>query len=430
MGGLLGGLPDGNQGNDWLKRDGGFEEKREKKGSIPYDYCTREWCIGKTEAQFIYSDGESYETFDKCSAGYDESQENKVLDALTDPEKNDGKECCADVAGDDDDEFMNCFTDVSTCIDDGGDAQECCDIYTGGSPDDDTDKTYTPDDEDEPDYSAGGAKTRPPSSEPGTRGDPHFKTWNGDIYDFHGICDLVLLNNQGYEGGLGMDIHVRTKKTKSWSSVSAMAIRIGDETFEIMAGFTDDRIWLHKLELQDDKYTLLKNKDLSISGYTIGFENTSSQQRTYVINLGEDGERITVASWKGMLRVDVDVGDDKSSLNKNYAGSVGLMGTFPEGKKFARDNRTDLSGDLNAFGQEWQVLPGDGNLLHFDESALQAPSKCSIPAKVDLRRRLGESKISVEIAEEACAGVANEDDFNLCVFDVMATGDKDLAGAY
>jgi hypothetical protein len=43
------------------------------------------------------------------------------------------------------------------------------------------------------------------------QGDPHFKTFGGEMYDFHGECDLVLLHNPEFNNNLGMDIHIRTK---------------------------------------------------------------------------------------------------------------------------------------------------------------------------------------------------------------------------
>ena len=44
-------------------------------------------------------------------------------------------------------------------------------------------------------------------------------------------------------------------------------------------------------------------------------------------------------------------------------------------------------------------------------------------------RRLGEAFISEEDADNACARVAPEDK-DACIFDVMATNDKDVAGSY
>merc|ERR1712232_1440220 len=58
----------------------------------------------------------------------------------------------------------------------------------------------------------------------GAKGDPHFKLWDGKAYDFHGICDLVLLHNPEFNNGLGMDIHIRTKKMKHWSYIKTAVI--------------------------------------------------------------------------------------------------------------------------------------------------------------------------------------------------------------
>ena len=43
----------------------------------------------------------------------------------------------------------------------------------------------------------------------GGMGDPHFKTWNNTYFDFHGQCDMVLLSNPSFDGGAGLEVHVR-----------------------------------------------------------------------------------------------------------------------------------------------------------------------------------------------------------------------------
>jgi hypothetical protein len=139
-------------------------------------------------------------------------------------------------------------------------------------------------------------------------------------------------------------------------------------------------------------------------------------------------ERIKLKTYKDFVSVLIEQGQ-----SKNFGDSVGLMGDFGQGRMFARDGNTVLE-DPNAFGQEWQVLETEPTLfqtLRFP----QHPMECTMPPSMEasqLRRRLLESSPVNELAaEEACAHWAGEgkDD---CVFDVLTTGDLEMAvvGAY
>merc|ERR1712216_1109068 len=133
------------------------------------------------------------------------------------------------------------------------------------------------------------------------------------------------------------------------------------------------------------------------------------------------GSFIRFRTFKDFVSVDIHKAD-----KRNFAGSLGLMGNL-KGDKIARDGMTVVE-DNNAFGLEWQVLPSEPMLFH-NIDGVQLPEKCPIPDQSQSRRRLRESTISLEDAELACGrvGAANRD---ACIFDVMATNDKDMAGAY
>jgi len=265
----------------------------------------------------------------------------------------------------------------------------------------------------------------------GVRGDPHFKTWDGKLYDFHGICDMILLHNPGFLNGLGMEIHIRSSKTRQWSYISRAVVLIGSEMFELST--TRDRIrfsteyWVNGVSGKNDNPSQEDTMVLpnTVSGFQIHYRSVNSQQSEYTIRIdGEDSdETLSLHTWKHMIRVDVNNGSAK-----NFGSSLGLMGAFSNSQKLGRDGASVME-DLNAFGQEWQVLPGEPKLFQVVEGP-QAPSKCEIPSKTQLRRRLAESEVSVEAAQKACASVANKDDFDLCVFDVIATGDVGSVGVY
>lgn len=51
------------------------------------------------------------------------------------------------------------------------------------------------------------------SSSPLVFGDPHFETWTGEKFDFHGACDLKLLESRSHN----LTIHIRTTQRYHYS---------------------------------------------------------------------------------------------------------------------------------------------------------------------------------------------------------------------
>lgn len=251
-------------------------------------------------------------------------------------------------------------------------------------------------------------------------GDPHFKTWNGDMYDFHGVCDLVLLHNPSFGGDRGMDIHLRTKRTRQWSYVDAAAVRVGDDVLEVAGGNKENNYWINGVKGKQLAHNT--ELDAQLSGHAIHFKKISEKSHQFLIDLGS-GENIVVATWNGFVRVNLGAGQSGT-----FEHSLGLMGSYDaNGVKLGRDGSTVIN-DSDSFGQEWQVLSKEPKLFH-DLEGPQAPERCEIPSSAEMRRRLADSTISREDAGIACSRV-NTEDFEVCVFDVLATNDKDVAGAY
>merc|ERR1712048_498593 len=153
----------------------------------------------------------------------------------------------------------------------------------------------------------------------------------------------------------------------------------------------------------------------SLAGYPITFQQTSSLSREFFVELGKD-EKIVFKTWNKMVSVDI-----VNPTVQNFGRSVGLLGSFPHGEMLAR-NKLKVFNDLNEFGQEWQVLPDEPKLFH-DIEGPQAPNRCEIPSNKEMRRRLTNSKVTKQDAENACATIVESDYYDLCIFDVMATGD-------
>lgn len=248
-------------------------------------------------------------------------------------------------------------------------------------------------------------------------GDPHFSTWSGRKFDFHGVCDLVLIHNPEFQQGLGLEIHVRTKKMKQFSFISSAVLQVGHESLEVMGDIHKNLFWINKMQGEDTDNEGIIGE---INGYDINYQKVNSKQHEFIVNVG--GASISMKTYKNFVHVGVS-----DATESSFGLSKGLFGAYGTGELTSRDGSKTFE-NMDEFGQEWQVRPGDGSLFHEVEGP-QAPDKCQMPLATNVRRRLAESNVSQEDAKLSCAHV-DPGVFEMCVFDVMATGDNGVAGAY
>lgn len=238
-----------------------------------------------------------------------------------------------------------------------------------------------------------------------------------------GECDLVLLQNPDFAHGLGMTIYMRTVIKSWWSYIESAVVQIGPNTLEIkgQSGQQDEKItyWLDGEEISD---MAMGDTDAKLGDYRVHFKRISGHQsRTRIDLLHRDAIGIEV--FKHFVRVNL-----QNRSGKQFVGSLGLMGRYPDGEKVARDGKTVLQ-DIDQFGLEWQVLASEPKLFHA-EGSVQHPTTCKMPQDTTSQtRRLGEAEVTLEQANKACSQVA-EEDFDFCVTDVLAVNDVDVAGAY
>jgi hypothetical protein len=226
----------------------------------------------------------------------------------------------------------------------------------------------------------------------------------------------VLLKNPGYKQGMGMNIHLRTRIEKFYSYIKTAVLQIGEETFEV-TGSPENSHWLNGMEGVE--------LPTRISGHPIGYREIDENQHKYNVLLGDNGEFIEIATYKHFVSVSI-----KSPSEANFQGSLGLMGKYETGEKVSRDGFTMID-DVNDFGLEWQVLPSDPKIFRLSEGP-EYPEKCMLPTISALESRNLRAEgdmITLEQAHRACARVASSD-FDICVFDVLATNDIGIAGAY
>jgi len=225
-----------------------------------------------------------------------------------------------------------------------------------------------------------------------------------------------MVSSKNFANGLGLDIHLRTKLVRHWSYIQKAVIRIGNDILEIegLADFSAS-YWInyeHMGELTD------------LAGFPMML---NENQDRYTIDLDSvyPGEKIQIKTFKEFVGVKI-IGATESS----FGDSIGISGDFHTGNTYARDGFTVLN-DFTQLGNEWQVLPSDGHLFH-ELSLPQYPQKCILPENPqgERKRRLGESTVSEEQAEQACAGLKDEFSRKGCIYDVLATQDLDMVGVY
>jgi len=242
----------------------------------------------------------------------------------------------------------------------------------------------------------------------GSYGDPHLRTWMGMIYDFHGECDLVLVKTPTFDNGQGLDVHIRTQMVDDWSYISDIAVRIGDDILEVGSKAV---YWLDGIAGAELPST--------VGGFPLELIHYGIRRHKFVVDLGLYGQ-IVIKVFSDFLAVEIN-----DAHSDGFGDSVGLMGKFTDGNLVSRDGR--IMEDLNEFGMNWQVRDTEPKLFQ-EEKGPQYPQVCNMPVETSTSRRLSESMVSFEDAAKACEGWA-EEAMESCIYDVMATGDLDMAQA-
>jgi len=237
--------------------------------------------------------------------------------------------------------------------------------------------------------------------------DPHFRMWDNEHFSYHGQCDLLLMRSPSFASGLGLEVHVRTKINKHYSFINGLAVKLGNEYFEMEPRDTfyfNGQLYEHPLNF--------------FAGYPIEKIEVAPWCRDKCENaeiyriLFDDEGHIEMANWAGFLHVEVE---------GVFGDATGLLGMSGTPGKFGRNGT--LLDDVNEYGSEWQVNDNDPILFRTARSP-QYPESCVLPEMSS--RRLETDPATRRIAEDACSNV-HKSRRQLCEFDVEATGNKEMA---
>ena len=156
--------------------------------------------------------------------------------------------------------------------------------------------------------------------------DPHFKTWSGKQYDFHGGCDLV---------GLGLTVSVRTSIKTWWSYIERAVVKIGEDTLEIVGGHESITYRFNGEEAQEIEGKM----DTFMGDFPVHFKRVNQYQSSNRITL-RNGDALSIETYKNLVR-------------GAFVGSYGMLGSYPAGEMIGRDGQ--VIEDPIHYGFEWQV---------------------------------------------------------------------------
>jgi hypothetical protein len=249
----------------------------------------------------------------------------------------------------------------------------------------------------------------------GGGGDPHFSRWNQPRDTFHGECDLVLVHSDDFHANAGLDLHVRTTTKSYFSYMEAAALRLGPDVLEIRR---------NNLQLNGVKY---HKEDFPLTfgegdyQYTYSLAQEKGKRTVYKLTLGSDESWMEFKFFYHFMTVAILGKSDE------FADSVGLLGSHEDGSMVGREGAS--FSDFEAYAFEWQVNPHqDPQLFHAAREPQLPFERCRMPTEArPSRRKLRSNRSLFQEAQAACAKVGQGNDMDLCIDDIMATGEVGLA---
>mmetsp|Transcript_19509 Transcript_19509/g.45441 ORF Transcript_19509/g.45441 Transcript_19509/m.45441 type:complete len:816 (+) Transcript_19509:488-2935(+) len=241
-------------------------------------------------------------------------------------------------------------------------------------------------------------------------GDPHFRTWSNEYYDFQSSCDMIHVRNSL------LDLHIRTKYRGGFSAVSKLALR-----------FTTDI-----MEMADDGSLALNGAPATAPFNLDGIYPVTSVVTGYgteVTVLMSGGQSMLLTSrGRGGINIWID------AHGSDFCDSQGMAGQWTQSGFLQRDGInpvSPISPGLNKieYGVEWEVDVLLGDPILFSTAATDNcidPPVCDPldPYFVTCYRRQRERKLQpLDPFVECSSFCVNPSDVNNCVFDWNVAGE-------
>ena len=257
------------------------------------------------------------------------------------------------------------------------------------------------------------------NSASGAGGDPHFQRWGQTRESFHGECDLVLVHSEGFQNGIGFDMHARTTVQSFYSYIESAALQIGLHNIQVeQSGITINKTYHEYLDLP-------VAFGVGSNTYTITLLQQSSVVKKFCLDL-QRGSTVVFKFYKHFLTISI------SGSYADFGDATGLLGRYGTGDMYNREG--NLIDNFGEFAFDWQVNPMvDAQVFAQSRSPHLPFEQCRLPTEARPARRhlLRGNPELLQQAQGACTdALLSGHDWDLCVHDIMSTGDLGMVQAW
>ena len=146
--------------------------------------------------------------------------------------------------------------------------------------------------------------------------------FGGNLFTWQGVCDLVLLATTPTQGNKDdeLDIHIRTRQVRKWSTIDKVDIKAGGDVAEVESN--EGKIFLNGSEVS------------SIHSAKMSVDKAMSKRKKMVYNFILDGDKyikMTANKRTNMVYL---------SLTGNYSKETqGILGSPANPGFFGRDGK-------------------------------------------------------------------------------------------
>jgi hypothetical protein len=288
-------------------------------------------------------------------------------------------------------------------------------------------------------------------------GDPHITTLDGTLYNFQGAGEYVALRDSD-----GTEVQTRQTPLATAAPLSQSPQDDGVITCVSMNTAVAARVGTHRVT-----YEPAFGGTYDTGGLQLRIDGTVTTLDAQGINLGSGGRVINSSAGAGAIQIDFPDGkvltvvpgtyDSMKYLDVNFsslgvvnsdaAGSVGgLAGIVPKGSWLPTLPNGASVGAMpssvhdrfvtlyQTFGNSWRVAANESLFDYAPGTSTSTFTTTSWPVENAKSCNVPNMKVvtpvSAEVAQSACRLITDSTLHSNCIYDVTATGHRDLADTY